>query len=169
MFPIVFGLFSCNSGFLFPVYSFVVLLLIDYLPRCSFSLRRHAFRPLAKCLMHTGTSKKNRIWWKSNFFSCNLFQKVKLSYIFRFITCNGKHFKLVMLHMTLKLQSAYRVSGAISHEPVCRSAYYFWRIMWSTKNEAPLSVQSRARVGMFETPALYFTSKFSFRLIQLHF
>ncbi len=30
---------------------------------------------------------------KVHFFSCNLFQKVKLSYIFRFITCKVKHFK----------------------------------------------------------------------------
>ncbi len=28
------------------------------------------------------------------FFSCNLFQKVKLSYIFWFITCKVKHFNI---------------------------------------------------------------------------
>ncbi len=42
--------------------------------------------------VYTGASQKFRIWWKSSFFSCNLIQKVKLSY-FRFITCRVKHFK----------------------------------------------------------------------------
>ncbi len=31
--------------------------------------------------IYIGASQKIRIWWKSSFFSCNLFQKVKLSYI----------------------------------------------------------------------------------------
>ncbi len=43
---------------------------------------------------YTGTSIKKKYEYgeKVHFFSCNLFQKVKLVY-FRFITCKVKHFK----------------------------------------------------------------------------
>ncbi len=70
-----------------------------------------------------------------------------------------------MLHMTLKLQSAYRVRSAISPEGV----YCFQRIMLSKKNEASLSVQSRARVGTFEISDLTLRASFHSDLLNYIF
>ncbi len=92
--------------------------------------------------------KRDHVWW--SFLSSPLILSRLTTTVVVFLSGIGS--RLVMLHMTLKLQSTYRVSSAISHEAVC--AYCFHRITWLTKNKASLSIQSRARVGMFETPDL---------------
>ncbi len=43
-----------------------------------------------------GTSKKNWIWWKSNFFLVTYLKKIETFIDFRFITCKVKHFKSVL-------------------------------------------------------------------------
>ncbi len=74
-------------------------------------------------IIYTGPAKKNWNMVKKFIFSCNLFQKVKLSYIFRLITCKVKEAQNpCCLKSSVKLSQSVMIWAAMSSAgvgPLC--------------------------------------------------